>query len=160
MKIGIFATGGTIDKVYFDAKGQYQIGDPMVDSILRRAIVTVEYEVIPFLKVDSLVMTNEHREALRDAIQDHPATHCLVTHGTDTMIDTAKVVASVKNKVVVFMGAVKPALFRETDADFNVGCAFGVLISSSPGTYVVMNGKVLNPFKSRKNFQTELFEEL
>lgn len=160
MRIAIFTTGGTIDKVYFDAKGQYQIGDPTAPSIFDRARVSLPYEVIPFAKMDSLDMQQNDREALRDAIEKHPASHILVTHGTDTMTATAQIVSTVKDKVIVFTGATKPAIFRETEADFNVGCALGALLALQPGTYVVINGQIFDPFKVRKNFQTESFEQI
>lgn len=160
MKIAIFTTGGTIDKIYFDAKSVYQVGVPAVELILREGGVSTPFEIVSLMKKDSLDLTQGDRELIRDSIRGHQATHCIVTHGTDTMIETAKVVSEIKDKVVVFTGALQPAHSKTTDANFNIGCALGVLLASQPGVYIAMNGRIWDPFKVRKNMEKNEFEEI
>ena len=97
----IVTTGGTIDKIYFDDKSDYQIGDPQIGMILRELGVTFRFTVIPILRKDSLHITDEDRELIRATIAAQPARHVLVTHGTDTMVETARVLASLKDKTIV-----------------------------------------------------------
>jgi len=89
LKIIIITTGGTIDKIYFD-KSEFQVGDPQISEVLKEANITLDYEVIPLIRKDSLDMTDEDRELIHDKISSDPHQHFIVTHGTDTMILTAK----------------------------------------------------------------------
>jgi L-asparaginase len=117
----VVTTGGTIDKIYFDDKSDYQIGEPQIGSILRELGVAFQFSVIPIIRKDSLHITADDRELIRAAIAAQPAKHVLVTHGTDTMVETAKVLASLTDKTIVLTGALSPARFRGSDAEFNVG---------------------------------------
>ncbi len=157
-KIKFFATGGTIDKVYFDAKSEYQVGVPQVEEILKDSNVAFDYEVESILQKDSLEMTDEDRSAIRQIIEKESVTRIVITHGTDTMVNTAKSLIGIKGKTIVFTGAMEPARSRYTDATFNVGCAIGSVQTLVPGVYIVMNGCVYEADKVTKNYDAKRFE--
>ena len=154
----IVTTGGTIDKIYFDDKSDYQVGDPQIGRILEELGVAFRFTVIPILRKDSLHISADDRELMRATIAAQPAKHVLVTHGTDTMVDTAKVLAGVTDKTIVLTGALNPARFRGSDAEFNIGTAVGAVQSLPPGVYIAMNGRIWDPLKVRKNVAANRFE--
>ena len=154
----IVTTGGTIDKVYFDDKSDYQVGEPQIGRILQELGVAFRFTVIPIIRKDSLHITGDDRELLRATIAAQPATHVLVTHGTDTMVDTARVHAQVPGKTIVLTGALNPARFRGSDAEFNIGTAVGAVQSLPPGVSIAMNGRIWDPLKVRKNVAANRFE--
>ncbi len=156
----IVTTGGTIDKVYFDDKSDFQVGDPQIGGILRELGVAFSFNVIPIIRKDSLHITAEDRELLRATIAAQPAKHVLVTHGTDTMVETAKVLAALTDKTIVITGALNPARFRGSDAEFNIGTAVGAVQALPPGVYIAMNGRIWDPMKVRKNVAANRFEAL
>ncbi len=160
MKIKIFTTGGTIDKIYFDAKNDYQVGEPEIDSLLSEANVTFAYSVKSLLRKDSLEMTEDDRKMVHDAVAAEPCSRILITHGTDTMLETAKSLFAIPNKTIVLTGSMQPARLRVSDAFFNVGCAVAAVQLLPPGVYVVMNGQVFDPQTSRKNVEKNRFERL
>ena len=155
----VITTGGTIDKVYFDAKSDYQIGAPQIGEILSQLGVAFEFEVVPVLRKDSLDMDEADRAAIRQAIEQQAHRHVLVTHGTDTMVDTARALADIKGKVIVLTGALNPARFQGSDAVFNIGCAVAAVQTLPDGVYITMNGRVWDPAKVRKNRDANRFEE-
>ena len=159
MRIKFFATGGTIDKVYFDAKSEFQVGSPQVSELLGDANVTFEHEIESILRKDSLDMTDTDRALVRDRIAADPATRIVVTHGTDTMIQTARVLKSIAGKTIVLTGSMQPARLRVTDAAFNLGTAVAAAQTLPPGVYIAMNGKIFDPDTSRKNVASHRFEE-
>ena len=156
----IVTTGGTIDKIYFDDKSDYQIGDPQIGMILRELGVTFRFTVIPILRKDSLHITDQDRELVRATIAAQPARHVLVTHGTDSMVATGMVLRSITDKTIVMTGALSPARFRGSDAEFNIGCAIGAVQSLPPGVYIAMNGRIWDPAKVRKNVDANRFEAI
>lgn len=155
----IVTTGGTIDKVYFDDKSDYQVGEPQIGNILRELGVAFRFTVIPALRKDSLHITDDDRQMVRTLIAAQPQKHVLITHGTDSMVETAKVLADL-GKTIVLTGALSPARFRGSDTEFNVGCAVGAVQSMPPGVYIAMNGRVWDPFKVRKNVAANRFEAI
>jgi L-asparaginase len=156
----IVTTGGTIDKVYFDDKSDYQVGEPQIGHILEELGVAFPFRVIPLLRKDSLHIGADDRELLRATIAAQPARQVLVTHGTDTMVETAKVLASIGDKTIVLTGALNPARFRGSDAEFNIGTAVGAVQSLPAGVYIAMNGRVWDPARVRKNVAANRFEAL
>ncbi len=156
--VTIITTGGTIDKVYFDALSHYEVGTPVVTGILDEAGVEVPYTVEPLMKKDSLDLTDEDRRRIRAAVEGAPTTSVLVTHGTDTMVETAKALEGIDGKTVVLTGALKPARFRDTDAQFNVAAAFVAAQVLPGGVWIVMNGRVFDPQHVRKNRDANRFE--
>ena len=123
MLIRFITTGGTIDKVYFDALSQYEVGDSPLRQMLTEGLVEFEYDIVPMLQKDSLEMTDADRQELLDYIVADDADKYVITHGTDTMPQTAEKLAAVAGKTIVLTGALTPARFRTTDAVFNVGMA-------------------------------------
>ena len=154
----IVTTGGTIDKVYFDAKSDYQVGEPQIGRILQELGVAFRFHVIPLLRKDSLFVDDADRRLLRATIAAQEETCVLVTHGTDTMVQTAAVLAEIPGKTIVLTGALNPARFEGSDAEFNIGCAVGAVQSLPPGVYIAMNGRIWDPRKVRKNVDANRFE--
>jgi L-asparaginase len=159
MKIKFITTGGTIDKIYFDTKSEYAVGSPQVREILGDALVTFQFDVESVLKKDSLELTDADRVLIRRKIEADPCPFVIVTHGTDTMIHTAQLLRGIPGKTIVLTGAIQPALFRVTDAVFNIGMAVGAVQSLPPGVYIAMNGKLFDPDRVRKNLELNRFEE-
>lgn len=157
-QLSIITTGGTIDKVYFDAKSDYQIGAPQIGDILKRLGVGFEFNVIPILRKDSLDISADDRQLIRRTIEAQPHRHLLVTHGTDTMVDTARVLADIPGKVIVLTGALNPARFDGSDAVFNIGCAVGAVQTLDDGVWIAMNGRIWDPEHVRKNRAENRFE--
>jgi len=156
----IVTTGGTIDKVYFDDKSDYQIGEPQIGRILEELGVAFRFRVIPILRKDSLHITDADRELIRQAIAAQEVRHVLITHGTDTMVDTARVLADLSDKTIVLTGALNPARFRGSDAEFNIGTAVGAVQALPPGVYIAMNGRIWDPARVRKNVEANRFEAI
>lgn len=154
----VVSTGGTIDKVYFDDKSDYQVGEPQIGNILRELGVAFRFTVIPALRKDSLHLSAEDRTMLRSLLAAQPQRHVLITHGTDTMVETARVLDGIGDKTIVLTGALNPARFRGSDAEFNIGCAVGAVQSLPPGTYIAMNGRIWDPRRVRKNPSANRFE--
>ena len=154
----IVTTGGTIDKIYFDDKSDFQIGEPQIGRILDELGVAFRYSVIPILRKDSLHITEADRELVRATIQAQDARHVLVTHGTDSMVATARVLASIPGKTIGLTGALNPARFRGSDAEFNIGTAVGAVQSLPAGVYIAMNGRIWDPARVRKNVEANRFE--
>jgi L-asparaginase len=156
----IITTGGTIDKTYFDDKSDYQVGEPQISQILHAMNVAFDFEVNALMRKDSLHIDDSDRLKIRDAIAASDCKHVLVTHGTDSMIETAQVLAELEDRTIVLTGALNPARFRDSDAVFNIGCAVGAVQSLSPGVYIAMNGKVWKPGSVRKNRDANRFEAI
>lgn len=156
--LSIVTTGGTIDKIYFDDLSSYQVGEPQIGKILAGFGVGFSYDVLSLMRKDSLHIDAADRTAIRAAIEALPHAHVLVTHGTDTMVETAKALAGIAGKTIVLTGALNPARFQNSDAVFNIGIAIGALQSLPPGVYVAMSGLVWDPFKVRKNREANRFE--
>ena len=158
MKIKFFTTGGTIDKIYFDAKSEYEVGPPQVLEVLKEANVAFNYEVESLLRKDSLDITDEDRQLIRQRIAAESCDRIVITHGTDTMIETAKTLSGIPGKTIVLTGSMQPARFRVTDATFNIGSAIAAVQNLGPGVYLAMNGRILDPHKARKNREKNIFE--
>ncbi|MBP8256966.1 MAG: asparaginase [Opitutaceae bacterium] len=158
MNLRVLTTGGTIDKVYFDAASTYDVGDPQVDPVFRESNVTFEYVVEPVLRKDSLVMTDADRALIRERVVAAPERLILITHGTDTMTKTAESLKGIEDKVIVFTGSMVPARFRSSDAIFNLGCAVGAVQILPPGIYIAMNGRISPADSVQKNRSLSRFE--
>ncbi|MEL7033428.1 MAG: asparaginase domain-containing protein [Pseudomonadota bacterium] len=147
----IFTTGGTIDKVYFDALSEFQVGESPLDAILREANVGIAYELTSLLKKDSLELTDADRNAIRAAVVASSCDHILITHGTDTMAQTGQALIGIDGKTIILTGAMQPARLRSTDAIFNVGFAVSAAQLQAPGVYIAMNGQVFPADQVRKD---------
>ncbi len=160
MFIRFITTGGTIDKIYFDALSQFEVGDSLVKHILTDGLVAFDYDIVPILQKDSLEMTDEYRQTLYDVIAKDDSKHFIITHGTDTMPETADKLADLSGKTIVLTGALTPARFRTTDAVFNIGMAVAAVQACEPGVYIAMNGQVFPAGEVRKNRTENRFESL
>ena len=116
------------------------------------------FHVIPLLRKDSLFVDDNDRALMRATIAAQDERCVLVTHGTDSMVETAKVLADIPGKTIVLTGALNPARFEGSDAEFNIGCAVGAVQSLPPGAYIAMNGRIWSPEKVRKNVEANRFE--
>lgn len=159
-RITFVTTGGTIDKVYFDAKSEYEVGSPQIAEILREGNVAFDHLIVPVLAKDSLELTDADRALIRERVAAADTRWVVVTHGTDTMIETARALEGIPGKTIVLTGSMQPARFRNTDAAFNVGTAIGAVQGLPPGVYLAMNGCVFTPANLRKNREQQRFEEL
>jgi L-asparaginase len=159
MKIKFFSVGGTIDKVYFDALSRYEIGDPNIKDILQNARVNFDYEIESLLKKDSLDMSEQDRLIVLKAVQNELNDKIIITHGTDTMIETAAALSPIKGKTIVLTGAMEPAKFKSSDAVFNLGSAVAAVQVLPFGVYLVISGKIFTPDNVRKNRDRKQFEE-
>lgn len=149
--IQIFSTGGTIDKLYFDALSEFHVGESAVAPLLAEANVTVAHQLTPLMRKDSLDLTDEDRAAIRAAVEDSPSRAILITHGTDTMAVTARALAGIPGKTIVLTGAMLPASLRSSDAAYNVGFAMAAAQLMPPGVYVAMNGRIFDAANVRKD---------
>jgi L-asparaginase len=159
-KLLIITTGGTIDKIYFDDQSDYQIGEPQISQILHAMHVAFDFEVSALMRKDSLHIDDRDRKLIRDVVAAASTNHVLITHGTDSMVETAAALKGIENKTIVLTGALNPARFRDSDAIFNIGCAVGAVQSLPPGVYIAMNAKVWDPAHVRKNRRENRFEPL
>lgn len=160
MRIKIFSVGGTIDKVYFDQLSNYQVGAPSIRDILKNLPLNFDYEIVSLIRKDSLDMTDEDRQLVHNMVKQDAAHRILITHGTDTMVGTAKRLLDITDKVIVLTGAMEPAGFTSSDAVFNIGCAIGAIQTMDAGIYIAMNGRIYHPDKVRKNRNAGRFEEI
>ena len=158
MSIVILTTGGTFDKVYFDANSEYSIGEPCISSILDEGNVTSDFRIKSILKKDSLDINQDERELIKKSVQECEEDKIIITHGTDTMVETAKFLEDIENKTIVLTGSMQPARFKKTDAIFNSGFAFAAALSLENGVYIAMNGKIFSSDNVRKNFDLGRFE--
>ncbi len=160
MFIKIISVGGTIDKVYFDRLNTYQVGDPSVREILNNIALNFDYEIVSLIRKDSLDMTEEDREKIHRVVREDPAERILITHGTDTMVETAKRLSDIEGKVIVLTGAMEPAGFKTSDATFNVGFAIAALQCLEAGVYIAINGRIYRPDQVRKDRAEGRFVEV
>ncbi len=160
MKIKFFSTGGTIDKIYFDANSDFQVGEPAFVDVLKRANIGIKYEFESILQKDSLEITDDDRMDIYNILLKEPHDKIVMTHGTDTMIKTAMMLTAITGKVIVLTGSMLPAKFRETDAEFNLGFAIAAVQTLSPGVYIAMNGCIFSPDGVRKNIEAKRFEPI
>jgi L-asparaginase len=158
MKIRFITTGGTIDKIYFDALSQFEVGESVIQHILTEGLVDFDYDVVSLLQKDSLEIDDDDRRQLRDYIERDDGTHYVITHGTDTMSVTASSLNGLKGKTIVLTGALSPARFRTTDAVFNVGMAVAAVQVAKPGVYIAMSGQVFEAGAVIKNRAENRFE--
>jgi L-asparaginase len=158
--IQILTTGGTIDKVYFDANSKFEIGDTLLPELLTESNIHDGYCVQELMRKDSLELTDEDRASIRSAVEQSEHSRILITHGTDTMAQTAQVLKSLSDRTIVLTGAMQPARMRRTDAIFNIGFAWAAARLLPAGVYIAMNGEVFEAGSVRKNLQAQKFERI
>jgi L-asparaginase len=161
MSIRIFITGGTFDKEYNELTGKLYFNDSHVSDLLEMGRCHVPVQVRTLMMVDSLEMTDEDRQMIVHNCLHCEEEHIVITHGTDTMSDTALQIAEkVKNKTVVLTGAMIPIKFGSSDGLFNLGGAVAFAQALPHGVYVAMNGRYFKAGHVKKNKETGKFEEI
>jgi L-asparaginase len=161
MPIRFLITGGTFDKEYNEINGELYFKETHLPEILKRGRCRVDVSITTLMMIDSLEMTNNHRQLIADHCLDAVEEKIIITHGTDTMSDTARFLAPlIQHKTIVLTGAMIPYKFGSSDGLFNLGSALAFVQSLPKGVYVAMNGKFFNWDNVRKNRQTGQFEEL
>lgn len=159
--IRIFITGGTFDKEYNELTGQLFFKDSHLPEMLELGRNLVPVDIRTLMMIDSLEMTDDDRDLIAEHCIKSPEDKIIITHGTDTMSETAKILADkVKDKTIVLTGAMIPYKFGSSDGLFNLGSALAFVQTLPHGVYVVMNGRFFNANNVRKNKQTGEFEEL
>ena len=161
MSIKLLLTGGTIDKSYNESNGELNFVETHIPEILALGRNQSTLEIESLMMKDSLEMNDADRDIITNACIKSNQTKILITHGTDTLVETAKVIAAQNlQKTIVLVGAMVPFVFKHSDAMFNVGFALGVLQVLPQGVYVAMNGKVFNWDDVQKNKEKGLFEKI
>ena len=161
MGIRILITGGTFDKEYNELTGELFFKDTHLSEMLKLGRCRVKVDIRTLMMIDSLDMTEEDRVMIANHCNKSGEKKIIITHGTDTMADTAKFLAArVDGKTVVITGAMIPYKFGSSDGLFNLGSAMAFVQSLAPGVYVAMNGKCFNWDNVRKNKKTGEFEEM
>jgi len=160
MTIRIFVIGGTFDKEYNELTGELFFKNSHISEMLTLGRSRVPVDIRTLMMVDSTTIMDEDREIIAINCKKAQEDRILITHGTDTMVQTTKKLADIQEKTIVLTGALKPALFKTTDAVFNIGCAVTAVQTLQSGIYVVMNGCVFTYDNVRKNVQHGMFESL
>lgn len=156
----VLVTGGTFDKRYDEITGRLAFGDSHLPDMLRLGRCRVDLAIRTVMLVDSLEMTDADRDLIAQNCQQAPESRIVVTHGTDTMTDTAAVIAArVADKTVVLTGAMVPYAFGSSDGLFNLGSAISFAQVLPPGVYLAMNGRCFPHDRVRKNKKTGVFED-
>lgn len=159
--IRLFVTGGTFDKEYDEIHGRLQFGDTHLPEMLDMGRCRLDVNVRTLMMVDSLEMTATDRDMIARNCRDVPERHIVITHGTDTMVETARVLANgVPEKTIVLTGAMIPIAFGSSDGLFNLGGALTAVQVLPPGVYIAMNGRIFPWDDVRKNRDTGVFEPL
>ena len=164
MRIRVFVTGGTFDKEYNELTGALFFKDTHLPEMLRLGRSRIEVSIATLMMIDSLEMTAADRARIVDECARADEARMLITHGTDTMVETAAALAAAlppsSGKTIVLTGAMIPYAFGSSDGLFNLGSALSFVQALSPGVYIAMNGRCFNWDRVRKNRQSGTFEDL
>jgi len=159
-RIRLFVTGGTFDKQYDELRGALFFKDSHVSEMLRLGRAKLPLEIRTLMMIDSLAMTDADREIVVEQCRAVPESRIVITHGTDTMVATARVLAErVQGKTIVLTGAMIPYAFGSSDGLFNLGSALAFVQTLEAGVYVAMNGRCFDAERVQKNTQTGIFED-
>ena len=161
MSIKIILTGGTIDKHYNESNGELDFTETHIPKLLELGRNRADIELEQAMLLDSLGMTDTDRQTILASCKSSEQDKILITHGTDTIVETATVLGEAKiNKTIVLVGAMIPFVFKHSDASFNMGFALGAVQCLSHGVYIAMNGKVFDWDAVTKNRKQGIFEIL
>jgi L-asparaginase len=159
MSVKIFITGGTFDKEYDEINGKLFFKDTHMREMLDLGRAKIDVKIRTLMMIDSLEMSKEDRDLIVENCRNSEEEQIIITHGTDTMAETGKIIAKSKlNKTIVLTGAMIPYKFGSSDGLFNLGSALGFVQSLPPGVYIAMNGRCFDYDKVRKNKETGIFE--
>lgn len=161
MRIAFIQTGGTIDKDYpRTTKGYaFEIAEPAVRRILEKLNPAFDYEIVSILKKDSLDITEKDRKKILEACKRTKSNKIIITHGTDTMLETAKVLNKIKDKTIIITGAMRPERFSNSDAPINIGMSIGAVNILESGVFIAMHGRILRWDKCKRDMKTGQFIE-
>lgn len=161
MAIQVFVTGGTFDKEYDYIRGELFFRDSHLPEMFRLGRATLEIRLRTLMMIDSLEMTDGDRELIVRNCQNSPLDKILITHGTDTMVETASRIAqAITDKTIVVTGAMIPYSFGSSDGFFNLGSSLAFVQTLPHGVYIAMNGRYFDWHNVRKNRKTGFFEEI
>ena len=161
MAIMVFVTGGTFDKEYDELNGKLYFKDTHLPEMFKLGRCSLDIKIRTLMMIDSLEMTDHDRELIAHQCNSCEENKIVITHGTDTMAETAQMLAAkVKSKTVVLTGAMIPIKFGSSDGLFNLGSALAFAQTLAPGVYVAMNGRYFHWDNVRKNKETGVFEEV
>ena len=159
MNLKIFATGGTFDKVYSESDGSLIFEETHLYQMLKDSKCKLEVSVETIILIDSLYMEDHHRQEILEKCMHCEEELIVVTHGTDTMVETAKLLGNkIKDKTIVLTGSMIPYSFIKTDALFNLGCAITLVQTLPKGVYITMHGKIFHYANVKKNKENHEFE--
>jgi L-asparaginase len=159
MSVKIFITGGTFDKEYDEINGKLFFKDTHMREMLDLGRAKIDVKIRTLMMIDSLEMSKEDRNLIVENCRNSEEEQIIITHGTDTMAETGKIIAKSKlNKTIVLTGAMIPYKFGSSDGLFNLGSALGFVQSLPPGVYIAMNGRCFDYDKVGKNKKTGVFE--
>ena len=159
MEILFIQTGGTIDKDYpKTTKGwAFEINEPAVGRILDKINPSFSFKILSLLKKDSMEIDQKDRSLLADECEKSIEKKIIITHGTDTIIETAKFLSKIKNKIIILTGSMRPERFSNSDANINIGVAIGGVQSLKNGVYIALNGLIMPFDKVKRNMETGQF---
>ena len=161
MSVRVFVTGGTFDKEYDEVNGTLYFEDTHIQEMLRLGRCRLDVSLRTLMMIDSLEMTDVDRELIVRNCEQCPESHIVITHGTDTMVETAAAIAArVRDKTVVLTGAMIPYAFGSSDGLFNLGSALSFAQVLPHGVYIAMNGQHFAWNQVRKNRETGVFERI
>lgn len=160
MKIRLFSTGGTIAKRYDEISGALVFDDEHVEKMFAQGRSTLPVEITQLMLKDSLELDNRDRDIILDSCQKSSEPHILITHGTDTMVKTAKKLSTIDNKTIILTGSMIPYAFKNSDAVFNLAFSISAVQTLPYGIYICMNGQVFTWDNVIKNKEEGLFEKL
>tara|TARA_Y100000758_G_C15865075_1_gene354499 strand:+ start:34 stop:540 length:507 start_codon:yes stop_codon:yes gene_type:complete len=159
--IKIFATGGTFDKEFNEINGELYFKETNLFKLLELGRSKIEVKIETLMMIDSLKMTDRERLYILEKCKKEKTNQIIITHGTDTMVNTAKVVANeIKDKIIIFTGAMIPIKFGSSDGLFNLGSALSFSQVLDPGVYITMNGKYFHWDNVQKNKKLGIFEKI
>ena len=159
MTIKLIVTGGTIDKIYDESNGELTFADTHIQEMLKQARCEVQISIKPLMLIDSLYMDDDDREKILRECENSEESQIVITHGTDTMVETAKKLGgSIKGKTIVILGAMVPYKLQGSDSLFNLGSAINAAQCLQPGVYITMNGMIFSWDKVGKNKGKGIFE--
>jgi L-asparaginase len=160
-KIKIFITGGTFDKEYNEQTGKLYFKNSHIYELLELGRCRLDVDIETLMMVDSIEMSKTERNYIIQKCIEEPIKQIIITHGTDTMVKTARILAdAVNDKTIVLTGAMIPVRFGSSDGLFNMGSALSFVQALSPGIYIAMNGQIFNQENVRKNKKLGIFEEM
>lgn len=161
MSVRILITGGTFDKEYDEIKGKLFFDKTHIEELLKLGRCRLEVKITTLMLIDSLTMSNKERSYIKNSCKKVDEKQIVITHGTDTMTKTARVLAKEKlDKTIILTGAMIPYNFGSSDGLFNVGSALAFSQALPAGVYIAMNGKYFDWDAVKKNKETGVFEKI